>query len=262
MFERWISLCGRLRSGVVTCGQRKDVTVGEHAIRAEGLVRAFSGGAGVHGIDLDVAYGEVHALVGLNGAGKTTLMRLLLGMLRADSGTATVGVPWSGVGHTVDEPFAYPDLTAAANLTIAARLRGVPRGRVGEAVAAGIADLGLEAYTKRRARTLSQGNRQRLNLAAALQHQPRVLVLDEPTSTLDPRGVILLRTALLRRTADGAGVLVSSHHLDEVARIADRITVINRGEVIGVLDPGGEDMERDFFALVLADEESRPEQAP
>lgn len=234
--------------------------MGEHAIRAEGVVRTFPGGAGVHGIDLDVAYGEVHALVGLNGAGKTTLMRLLLGMLRAGSGTVAVSVPWSEVGHTVDEPFGYPDLTTIANLTVAARLRGVPKAKVSGVVAAAIADLDLEAYATRRARTLSQGNRQRLNLAAALQHQPRALVLDEPTSALDPRGVILLRAALLRRAAEGAGVLVSSHHLDEVARIADRITVINHGEVIGLLDPGGKDIERDFFALVLADDESRSEQ--
>ncbi|HSJ22730.1 MAG TPA: ABC transporter ATP-binding protein [Nocardioidaceae bacterium] len=234
--------------------------MGEHAIRAEGLARTFPGGGGVHGIGLDVAYGEVHALVGLNGAGKTTLMRLLLGMLRPESGTVAVRVPWSAVGHTVDEPFGYPDLTTIANLTVAARLRGVPKAEVGEVVAAAIADLGLAAYARRRARALSQGNRQRLNLAAALQHRPRVVVLDEPTSALDPRGVILLREALLRRAADGAGVLVSSHHLDEVARVADRITVINHGVVIGWLDPGGRDIERDFFALVLADDESRSEQ--
>lgn len=230
--------------------------MGEHAIRAAGLVRTYPGAVGVHGIDLEVAYGEVHALVGLNGAGKTTLMRLLLGMLRAHSGTVAVGAGWSGVGHTVDEPFGYPDLTTLANLAVAARLRGVPKAKVGEVTAAAIADLGLEAYATRRARTLSQGNLQRLNLAAALQHHPRVLVLDEPTSALDPRGVILLRTELRRRAAHGAGVLVSSHHLDEVARIADRITVINHGAVIGLLDPGGADIERDFFALVLADDES------
>ncbi|WP_272914081.1 ATP-binding cassette domain-containing protein [Ornithinimicrobium cerasi] len=130
---------------------------------------------------------------------------------------------------------------------------------MGEVVTRSIAELGLEAYATRRARALSQGNRQRLNLAGALQHRPRVLVLDEPTSALDPRGVILLRRALLRRAAEGAGVLVSSHHLDEVARIADRITVISHGIVIGSLDPGGTDIERDFFALVLTDEESGAE---
>lgn len=235
--------------------------MGEHAIRVRGLVRTFPGDAGIHWIDLDVMYGEVHAIVGLNGAGKTTLMRLLLGMLRPDSGSVAIGVPWSAVGHTVDEPFAYPELTTTANLVVAARLRGVAKVKLVDVVSAGISELGLELYAARRARILSQGNRQRLNLAAALQHRPRVLVLDEPTSALDPRGVILLREAILRRAVDGAGVLVSSHHLDEVARIADRITVINNGRVVGSLDPGGADTERAFFALVLADDEARTEGA-
>ena len=83
-------------------------------------------------------------------------------------------------------------------------------------------------------------------------------MLDEPTNALDPAGVILLREALLRRAAAGAGVLVSSHHLDEVARIADRITVINTGLAIGALDPEGIDLERAFFAMLHADDLERP----
>jgi len=97
---------------------------------------------------------------------------------------------------------------------------------------------------------LSGGNAQRVGLAAALAHRPRLLVLDEPTTALDPAGIITLREALLRRAAAGAGVLVSSHHLDEVARIADRISVIAEGRMIGSLDPGGVDIERAFFAKV------------
>jgi ABC-2 type transport system ATP-binding protein len=107
-----------------------------------------------------------------------------------------------------------------------------------------------------RARRLSLGNRQRLGLAAALQHHPDAIVLDEPTNGLDPAGVILLREALVRRAAAGAGVLVSSHHLDEVARIAQRITVINSGRVIGTLDPHGIDIERSFFKLVHTDDQN------
>jgi len=108
-----------------------------------------------------------------------------------------------------------------------------------------------------RVRRLSAGNRQRVGLASALQHHPRILVLDEPTSTLDPAGVLLLRDALRRRAAVGAAILVSSHHLDEVARIADRITVLNAGRVVGALDPGAADIERAFFQLVLTDDERR-----
>ncbi len=84
-----------------------------------------------------------------------------------------------------------------------------------------------------------------------------MIVLDEPTNALDPAGVILLRESLLRRAGAGAGILVSSHHLDEVARVADRITVINDGRAIGALDPDGVDLERAFFDLVLSDDAAR-----
>jgi len=100
---------------------------------------------------------------------------------------------------------------------------------------------------------LSMGNRQRAGIAGCLLHDPRLIILDEPTTALDPAGVMLLRETLLRRAAAGAGVLVSSHHLDEVARIADRISVLNQGRLIGTIDPHGFDIERTFFALVHAD---------
>jgi ABC-2 type transport system ATP-binding protein len=230
------------------------------------LTRLFAGGGGVRGVDLRVESGTVHALVGLNGAGKTTLMRLLLGMLHPDSGTVRLGgkrlgdlrpSEWSQVGHLVGHPFAYPELTVRTTLTLAARLHGVGRQLVGSRVDDILAELELGRYADRRVRVLSQGNLQRVGLAVALQHAPQVVVLDEPTNGLDPSGVVLLREALLRRVAAGAAVLVSSHHLDEVARIADEITLVNDGEVVGNLDPGSPDLERAFFAQVLAHDESR-----
>ncbi|MFC7759006.1 AAA family ATPase [Catellatospora bangladeshensis] len=140
---------------------------------------------------------------------------------------------------------------------LAARLHGADANRAARMVDDVLTELNLAQYAAVRARRMSLGNRQRLGLAAALQHHPRVVVLDEPTNALDPAGVILLREALVRRAADGAGVLVSSHHLDEVARVAHRITVINAGRVIGTLDPRGVDIERSFFALVHADDTHR-----
>src|SRR5699024_11122524 len=107
------------------------------------------------------------------------------------------------------------------------------------------------------ARKLSLGNKQRLGLAAALQHHPKLIILDEPTSALDPAGVTMLREGLMHRIDDGVGVLVSSHHLDEVARIANRISVINYVRYIGSLEPDAPDLERAFFGLVLADDEQR-----
>ncbi|KRC61138.1 ABC transporter [Agromyces sp. Root81] len=237
-------------------------------LEALGLVRRFPGGAGVHGIDLLVRPGEIHAIVGLNGAGKTTLMRLLLGMLRPQAGTARIdGIEigegpssiWAGVGQLVEHPLAYSELDGRSNLIVAARLHGIERRTAGALVDRAIAEFDLARYSTVRASRLSLGNRQRLGLAAALQHDPALIVLDEPTNALDPAGVILLREALLRRAGAGAGILVSSHHLDEVARIADRITVVNAGRTIGSLDPAGVDLERAFFAMLHADDSEREE---
>jgi ABC-2 type transport system ATP-binding protein len=99
-------------------------------------------------------------------------------------------------------------------------------------------------------RGLSLGNRQRLGLACVTAHGPDLLVLDEPTNALDPAGVLLLRDVILQAAARGAGVLVSSHHLDEVSRVAGRITVVHAGRVVGALEPGQVDLERRFFEVV------------
>lgn len=230
-------------------------------ISARGLTREFGGGAGVRGIDLDVEAGEIHALVGLNGAGKSTLMRLLLGMLRPDAGTVHIDgcvpaqAPWARVGHLVENPLAYGELDARTNLILGARLHGVAQQLVAPMVDGILVELGVQRFANIRARRLSMGNRQRIGLAAALQHWPDVIVVDEPTNALDPAGVILFREAILRRAGVGAGVLVSSHHLDEVARVANRISVINGGRLIGTLDPHGADLERAFFSLVHRDDE-------
>ncbi len=235
----------------------------EAALAGIGLVRTFDEGAGIRGVDIDVQPGEVHALVGLNGAGKSTLMRLLLGMLRPEAGTVTLAghelaaapsAIWATVGHLVEYPLAYSELTARANLELGARLHGVAPRAIAAMVESIMGELNLASYAGRRAGRLSLGNRQRLGLASALQHDPRLIVLDEPTNALDPSGVILLRESLRRRADAGAAIFVSSHHLDEVARIAHRITVLNAGRVIGSLDPGGADLERAFFDLVHADD--------
>lgn len=232
------------------------------ALAVHGVTRRFRNGAGVFDLDLELRAGQIVALVGLNGAGKSTMMRILLGMLRPDGGEVTIaGCPldaaprehWRKVGHLVEYPLAYPELTVRRNLQLSARLRGLDH--VDPVVSAVIKEFALEEYAERRARTLSLGNRQRVGLASALQHDPSVIVLDEPTNALDPAGVIRLRESLLRRARGGAAILVSSHHLDEVARIAERIVVINRGRLIGDLEPATHDIEHDFFETVRKDDE-------
>ncbi len=226
---------------------------------ASGLRRSFGDETAVDGVDLEVRTGEIHALVGLNGAGQTTLMRLLLGMLRPDSGRATVlGVEahtapatiWKSVGHLTETPFAYPELTVLENVTASALLRGVENP---DAAAEEIlARFELGHWSRRRAGTLSLGNRQRLGLASALVHGPSILVLDEPANALDPAGVVFVRDLLKDHAAAGGSVFVSSHHLDQLARVAHRITVMHRGHVVGALDPAGVDLEQSFFDLVYS----------
>lgn len=226
---------------------------------ARGLVRSFGDEPAVAGVDLTVRYGEIHALVGLNGAGKTTLMRLLLGMLRPDTGDALVfGSParatpadaWRRVGYLIEIPFAYRELTVRENLRASALLQQVDRTAVDDSVDAVVGEFGLSHWADRRAGTLSQGNRQRLGLAAAFVGAPSVLVLDEPANSLDPAGVVFTRDLLRRYAGEGSAVLLSSHHFDQLARVADVITVLHRGKVVGSLDPDGDDLEQSFFDLV------------
>lgn len=234
-------------------------------LTVNGIKKIFESGDGVHNIHLSIEPGEIHALVGLNGAGKSTLMRLMLGMKRPDAGNVTIngtpitqlhGEQWSGVGYLIEYPLAYSELTVRQNLILSARLHGL-EAEAAEAAVTNILDaLNLKNLEARRTGKLSLGNRQRVGLAAALQHNPDLIILDEPTNALDPSGVILLRTVLMERARAGAGILVSSHHLDEVARIATRITVINNGRIIGKLEPGAPEIERTFFNLVHADSEA------
>lgn len=233
----------------------------ETILRCRGLLKRFDEAIAVSDLDLDVDAGEVVALIGLNGAGKTTLMRLALAMTRPDAGQASIfghnvttaaSQQWRLVGQMIETPFAYPELTVAENLWAAARLHGLTRPQAPAAVRGIIDRLNLTKYTDKRSSTLSQGNQQRLGLASALIHSPRLLILDEPTSALDPGGVVLLRDLVQEAAQAGTAVLVSSHHLDEVARVADRVEVIHRGRLVGELPPRAVDLERAFFEMVYA----------
>ncbi len=218
-------------------------------------------------VDLTLAPGEIHALVGLNGAGKTTLLRLLLGITHPSAGRALVrgrdvrglgARDWAGIGHLIENALVYPELTVEENLRIAGRLAGLSTGEASMAANERAEEFFLNDWWTKRSRILSLGNRQRLGLAVAFIANPQLVILDEPTNALDPAGVLVVRRALLDRVREnGMSVLLSSHHLDEVARIADRITVINSGRIIGTLEPDEVDIERRFFSLVYADTETR-----
>lgn len=233
-------------------------------LEARALVRLYGDERAVDGLDLQVCSGEIHAIVGLNGAGKTTLMRLLLGMVTPTSGRALIGGfdaraagpgVWRSVGHLVETPFAYPELTVTENLEAAALMHGVDE--VDREVTRVIDAFELRHWAQKRARALSLGNKQRLGLAAAVVHRPSILVLDEPANALDPAGVVFIRELMQSAAAENAAVMVSSHHLDQLARVADRISVLHRGRLIGALDPHGTDLEPQFFNLVYQDDHDR-----
>ncbi|MGM7671487.1 ABC transporter ATP-binding protein [Microbacterium sp. A93] len=231
---------------------------------AQDVSKSFGDDRALDGVSLQVYAGRIHALVGLNGAGKTTLMRTMLGMIRADAGRVSIrtgvdAVPlehvsastWRHVGYLVDSPFGYPELTAAETIVAAARLRGMSAASARSAAQRMIDRLALRQWADRRARQLSMGNLQRLGLASALVHDPRLVILDEPANGLDPAGVRLIRDVLRASAASGAAILLSSHHLDEMARLADEITVMHRGRIVGTLPPEGVDIERQFFDMIL-----------
>ncbi|MFB7337898.1 ABC transporter ATP-binding protein [Streptomyces adustus] len=208
------------------------------AVRARGITRYFGDVVALDGVDLDVAQGQIHGLVGPNGAGKTTLLGLLLGLAVADSGRLEVlGTPVGralavpdGVAGFVDGPGLYPALTARQNLAALAALRGRT------ARTAGIDDVldqvGLTDVADDRARGFSLGMRQRLGLAAALLTRPRLLVLDEPSNGLDPAGKRHVHRVLTRLAADGTGIVLSSHRMDDVEALCSDVTLLATGRVV------------------------------
>ena len=209
------------------------------AIETEDLGKRYGDVRAVEHLSLRVAEGEIYAFLGLNGSGKTTTIRMLLGMIKPTTGYARVlqtkvrpgnREPWGSVGYLVEIPHSYPELTVHENLEVARRLHpGTPQEAVGRI----IERMGLAAYADRRTGNLSQGNAQRLGLAKALLHRPKLLLLDEPANGLDPAGIVEIRELLLELTREqGVTVFMSSHILAEVSRLARRIGIIHEGRLL------------------------------
>jgi ABC-2 type transport system ATP-binding protein len=235
----------------------------DSVIVVEAATKRYRDVTAVDTVSLTVGHGEIYALLGLNGAGKTTLIRMLLGMIKPTAGRVSLlGAPvtarapqtWAQVGYLVETAAAYPDLTVRENLDVVRRLR-----RIGDrnAVSEAIERLGLTEYADRRARTLSLGNAQRLGLAKALLHQPRLLILDEPANGLDPAGVVEIRQLLQSLTAAGTTVFVSSHVLAEVARLATRIAIIHGGRLREEFDTAGLGRRFDRWLSVATRDDGR-----
>jgi len=202
------------------------------------LSRRYGETIALEGLSLAVPEGEVVGFVGPNGAGKTTAMRIALGVLEPDAGE----VLWRGApatredqrrfGYMPEERGLYPKMRVDRHLRYLAALHGRDNATATAAAARWIERLGIAEHAEQRVEELSLGNQQRVQLAAALVHDAPVLILDEPFSGLDPIGTDVMSEVLAERAADGAAVIFSSHQLELVERVCDRVAIVNRGSIV------------------------------
>jgi ABC-type multidrug transport system ATPase subunit len=211
-------------------------------ITTQKLTKRFGNVEAVREVSLDVREGDRYGLLGPNGSGKSTLVRMLLGLVYATSGEISVlgqrvpkhvGRVLPEIGALIEEPAAYPHLSGRANLRLLDAAgpdgaRRTRRRRVDDA----LEQVGLAGIDRRPVRAYSLGMRQRLGLAAALVRRPRLLILDEPTNGLDPRGIRDIRDLLVGLNAEGVTVFLSSHLLPEVSALCTRIGVLDSGRLV------------------------------
>jgi ABC-2 type transport system ATP-binding protein len=207
-------------------------------LELQGLTRRYGDLVALDDLSFTVAEDQMFGFVGPNGAGKTTAMRIILGVLAPDAGE----VRWRGqpmndeirkhIGYLPEERGLYPKMRVRDQLEYFARLHGLTAAEAGNAAGYWIERLGVADRADDRVEALSLGNQQRVQLAAALVHNPEVLVLDEPFSGLDPVGVDVLAEVLADRAADGIPVIFSSHQLELVERLCEAVAIINRGRLV------------------------------
>jgi ABC-2 type transport system ATP-binding protein len=212
--------------------------VSEAPIRAEALVKRYGSLTAVDHVSLEVESGDVYGYLGPNGAGKTTSMRMLLGLIRPTSGRALLfgrdpqvdgARALSGVAGFVEAPRFYPYLSGRKNLELCAAYDGGgAKARIDEVLQ--LVDLAERAGD--RVRGYSHGMRQRLGIAASLLRAPRLLLLDEPTTGLDPAGIRDMKALVRRLASSGMTILLSSHQLSEVEELCNRVAIIQRGRIL------------------------------
>ncbi len=212
------------------------------AIEVKNLHRYYNGVKAVQGISFDVNDGEIFGFLGPNGAGKSTTIKVLTGQLRPTSGSAeVVGCDVveerqelkPQIGVVFEYQNLYERLTAMDNLRFSARLYGVGKGRINEV----LAQVGLQDRARERIKKYSNGMKQRLLIARALLHQPRVLFLDEPTRGLDPSVAREIRAIIAELAKGGVTVFLTTHYMEEADRLSDRVAILHQGEIVAIDTP-------------------------
>jgi ABC-2 type transport system ATP-binding protein len=204
----------------------------------DGLVKRFGAVTALDGISFEVPRGEVFGFLGANGAGKTTTMRIVLDILRPDAGTAswagtpTTDVPRETWGYLPEERGLYPRLEVLDQLVFFASLYGIPRDVAAARGRDWLARFRIPDYEKRRAEELSKGNQQKVQLIAAILHQPAVLLMDEPFVGLDPVNVALLKEAFEEMRGRGTTLVFSTHQMEMVEELCESVALIDRGRLV------------------------------
>jgi ABC-2 type transport system ATP-binding protein len=210
------------------------------AIVTEQLSKRYGAVVAVDTLSIEVADGEVFGLLGPNGAGKTTTVAMLLGLVQPTAGRAwllghdvqhDLAAALRLVGAMIEAPAFYPYLSGRDNLRVLAALNGIGAARV-EAV---LRQVDLHDAATRRFGSYSQGMKQRLAIAAALLHEPRLVILDEPTNGLDPLGLVEMRELIRSLARDGRTVLLCSHTLPEVEQLCGRVAIMHRGRLAALV---------------------------
>jgi sodium transport system ATP-binding protein len=245
-------------------------------IEANGLSKSFGETRALSGLSFQAGDGRITGLLGPNGAGKTTALRILYGLLKADGGAVTVDGIDVGtqtlqarqrLGALADVQGLYPRLTARENVHYFGRLHGIDEARLKQRTEELIEKLDMRSIADRRAQGFSHGERMKTSLARALVHDPRNVLLDEPTNGLDVPSVRALRRIILELKADGRCIVFSSHVMQEVAALCDGIVIVAHGKTVSSGSPDDirreadcEDLEEAFVRL--AGPEVAGERAP
>ena len=214
------------------------------ALAVHEVVKRFDGITAVDGVSFDVAAGTVFGLLGPNGAGKTTIIRILLGILGADSGTCTYqGAPIDGqarrrFGYLPEERGLYQKTRLKETLVYLARLRGLSPADANSQVDSHLERFDLQEYGQKPIQALSKGNQQKVQFIAAVAHRPSLVVLDEPFAGLDPVNQLALKELLRELLAEGTTILLSTHRMEQVEQLCQAICLINRGRVSSVMNAG------------------------
>ena len=236
----------------------------EYAIETVGLTKIYKGYKAVDNLTIHVPKGKIYGFLGKNGAGKTTTIRMIMGLIKPNSGKIKIfgreivnDHKWAAmnIGSIVETPGFYENLTAKDNLAVTAELYGVAKRRIEE-----VLDIvELKNIEKKKVKEFSLGMKQRLGIANALIHSPGILILDEPTNGLDPAGIKEMREFLKKLSIEqGISILISSHILSEIQLLADYIGIIDQGGLIEETDISTVASENQSYLQIEVD---KPEEA-